>query len=62
MALDTDALEPRKPKPGLKDLSPLSVGELKDYIAGLEAEIARAQSFIDAKEAHKNAAESFFKK
>ncbi|HYH37948.1 MAG TPA: DUF1192 domain-containing protein [Azospirillum sp.] len=62
MALDTDELEPRKPKPAPKDLSTLSVGELKDYIAGLEAEIARARTFIDAKEAHKNAAEALFKK
>lgn len=57
-----DDLEPRKQKPVPKDLTTLSVAELNDYIAELEAEIARARTFIDAKQAHKNAAEAFFKK
>ncbi|MCG5243741.1 DUF1192 domain-containing protein [Azospirillum doebereinerae] len=57
-----DDLEPRKAKPALKDLGALGVAELQDYIAGLEAEIARARAAISAKEAQKNAAEAFFKK
>lgn len=57
-----DDLEPRKQKPAPKDLTTLSVAELNDYIAELEAEIARARGFIDAKQAHKNAAEAFFKR
>ncbi|WP_454018006.1 DUF1192 domain-containing protein [Azospirillum sp. Marseille-Q6669] len=60
--MDIDDLEPRKAKPALKDLTALGVAELKDYIAGLEAEIARARAAIAAKEAQKNAAEAFFKK
>ncbi|NUB09784.1 DUF1192 domain-containing protein [Azospirillum sp. Vi22] len=60
--MDIDDLEPRKAKPALKDLNTLGVAELKDYIAGLEAEIARARAAITAKEAQKNAAEAFFKK
>ncbi len=63
MALDTDDLEPqRKKTPALKDLSGLSVTELKDYIGYLESEIARARVAIDAKQAFKNAAEAFFKR
>lgn len=57
-----DDLEPRKAKPVPKDLTVLGVAELTDYIAGLEAEIARARAAITAKEAQKNAAEAFFKK
>ena len=60
--MDVDDLEPRKAKPVPKDLSSLGVAELKEYIAGLEAEIARARAAIAAKEAQKNAAEAFFRK
>lgn len=63
MALETDDLEPRpKPVPAVKDLSALSVAELQEYIASLESEIARARSAIEAKNAFKTAAESFFKR
>ncbi|SMH51947.1 DUF1192 family protein [Azospirillum agricola] len=55
-------LEPRAAKPAPKDLSVLGVAELNDYIAGLEAEIARARAAIAAKQAQKNAAEAFFRK
>ncbi len=65
MALDTDDLEPR-PVPAAKappkDLGVLSVAELNDYIAGLEAEIERARAAIAAKQAHRSAAESLFKR
>lgn len=63
MAIDSDDLEPqRRAKPALKDLTALGVAELKEYIAGLEAEIARARQAIAAKEAQRNAADAFFKK
>lgn len=55
-------LEPRAAKPKPKDLTALGVAELQDYIAGLEAEIARARAAITTKEAQKSAAEAFFKK
>lgn len=65
MALDTDDLEPR-PVPAAKappkDLGVLSVAELNSYIAGLEAEIERARAAIAAKQAHRSAAESLFKR
>jgi uncharacterized small protein (DUF1192 family) len=37
------------------------VGQLRDYIAELQAEIARAEAGIDAREGHRAAAEAFFR-
>ncbi len=60
--MDTDDLEP-KPKPkGPPDLETLSIVELKEHIAALEAEIARAKAVIAAKEASRGSAEQFFKR
>jgi uncharacterized small protein (DUF1192 family) len=58
--INPDELEP--PRPVLKpiDFQPMSVGELKDYIAALHAEIKRAQDAIAKKEAHKSGIESLF--
>ncbi|MBI1206380.1 MAG: DUF1192 family protein [Azospirillum sp.] len=60
--MDLDELEPRKAKPVLKDLTTLGVAELEHYIAGLQAEIERAQAMIKAKQAQRSSAESFFKR
>jgi len=54
------------PKPAQKLLVPppldmLGIDELRAYITALEAEIARVQSVIAAKDAHKAAAAAFFK-
>ena len=57
--------EPRKKLPDLvlgEDISALSAHELEKRIARLEEEIARCRSAIDARQATKSAAESFFKK
>lgn len=62
MALDTDDLEPRAPKPQPVDLETLSIEELHAYIASMQAEIARVQAVIDTKEGHRNSAEAVFKK
>ncbi|MEI8395913.1 MAG: DUF1192 domain-containing protein [Rhodospirillaceae bacterium] len=62
MAMDTDELEPRKKKPVLKDLHPLSVGDLEEYILGLQAEIERARAMILSKKAALSGAEAFFKR
>jgi len=43
MVMDIDELEPRPTKAPLRDLSPLSVEELGDYIASLETEILRTR-------------------
>ena len=40
----------------------MSVNELRDYIASLEAEIARAEQAIAKKEAHKSGVEALFGK
>ena len=50
--MDPQDLEPRRPAPTPRELDTLSIGELKDYICELEAEISRVRSKIAAKEAH----------
>ena len=58
---EEDLLPGKKPAPP-KDLSLLGVAELEDYIAGLEAEIARAQAEITQKQQHRGGAEALFKR
>jgi uncharacterized small protein (DUF1192 family) len=61
--IDSDDLElPQKAKPKLRDLQPMSIGELEDYIAEMEAEIVRADEMIAKKKAHKSGIESLFGK
>jgi uncharacterized small protein (DUF1192 family) len=60
--MDTDDLEPRKPKAQLRNLEIMGVAELNDYIAELEAEIARVRGVIKAKSSHRVGAENLFKK
>jgi uncharacterized small protein (DUF1192 family) len=60
-AMDTDDLDPVKKKPQKKDLTRMSVGDLKDYIEELKAEIARAEAEIARKTKAKSGAENFFK-
>lgn len=60
--MDEQELEPLTKRQKPKDLEVMSVDALKEYIAGLEAEIERARAAIAAKESHKTAAETFFKK
>jgi uncharacterized small protein (DUF1192 family) len=43
-------------------LEPLGVAELRDYIAQLQAEIARAEAAIARKQGHRTAADSVFRK
>lgn len=56
-----DELEPRKKQAQLKNLEPMSLDELKDYIIELRSEIERAQSEIERKTKTMEAASSFFK-
>lgn len=60
--MDIDDLEPRKPKPQAKNLEPMSIAELNDYIGELEAEIARVRADIAKKTAHRAGVEGLFKK
>jgi uncharacterized small protein (DUF1192 family) len=65
--MDLDELFPDKPKDplvlvGKQDLDPLSVDELYERIALLEAEIERVRAKIAASVNHRATAESLFKK
>jgi uncharacterized small protein (DUF1192 family) len=62
MAFETDDLEPLKKKSQPRNLDPMSVEELREYITNLKAEIARVEDKIKAKQSHASAAASFFKK
>ena len=60
--MDFEDLEPRKQAPKPRDLSSWSVDELNDYIANLQAEIARVREVIGTKQGHRAAADAVFKK
>jgi uncharacterized small protein (DUF1192 family) len=60
--INPDELEPAKANTKPRDLQPMSVKELEDYIGSLEAEIARADAMIAKKQAHKNGIEALFGK
>jgi uncharacterized small protein (DUF1192 family) len=65
MAVDPEELLPRKKMPKIvlgQDLSTLSEHELVSRIAALEDEISRARDAIKARQATKNAADTFFRK
>ncbi len=60
--MDTDDLEPPKPKrlePPI--LEELSIDELEEYIAELEAAAAKARAMIESKKAARGSADSVFK-
>ncbi len=59
--MDADELEPRKKAASLKNLDPMSIEELRDYIVELEGEIGRVREAITRKQAVKAGAEAFFK-
>ncbi len=58
--MDTDDLEPRKKPLVKKDLERMSIGDLKEYIDELKAEIARAEAAIAKKNKARSGAERFF--
>ncbi|HEX2764599.1 MAG TPA: DUF1192 domain-containing protein [Allosphingosinicella sp.] len=65
--MDLEELFPSKPEDPLaqlarQDLDPLSVDELHERIAALEAEIARVRAKIDAAVNHRASAEQLFRK
>lgn len=60
--MDEEDLLPRSKKPEPRNLGVLSIEALGEYIAGLEAEIARVQAEIEAKRAHRSGAEAIFHK
>lgn len=58
--INPDDLDPPRPVAKPADLQGMSIQDLKDYIASLEAEIARAEAMIVQKESHKSGADSLF--
>ena len=54
-------LDPVQKKPVKKDLTRMSVGDLREYIEALKAEIARAEAAIVTKDKARSGAASFFK-
>jgi len=60
--INPDDLDPKTPKTKLRDLQPMSIQELEEYIAALEQEIARADAMIAKKQAHKSGIVSLFGK
>lgn len=59
--MDIEELEPKKQKPQPRNLDVLSIEELNNYIAEMQAEIKRVEEKIAAKKAHINAASGLFK-
>ncbi len=60
--MDADDLQPEKKIEQLKNLEIMSIEALGEYIADLEAEIARVRAQIAEKEKARLGAESVFKK
>ncbi len=59
--MEEDDLQPRKGPAKLRTLDDLSIGELEEYIAELEAEIARVRRDIAKKNQHREGIEDLFK-
>jgi uncharacterized small protein (DUF1192 family) len=62
MAFDLDDLDPRNAKKKPVNLDDLNIGDLKEYVAVLKAEIERVEAKIKSKQGHASVAESLFKR
>ena len=62
MAFDVDDLDPRNAKKKPLNLDEMNIGDLKEYVSVLKAEIERVEAKIRAKEGHASAAASLFKR
>ena len=60
--VDEEDLVPRNQPKKPKDLTLMGIAELEEYIAGLDAEIARARAEIAAKQKQRTGAEALFKR
>ena len=60
--MDEEDLLPRNQPVKPKDLTLLGIAELEEYIAVLDAEIARARAEIAAKRRQRSGAEELFKR
>ena len=61
MCMFDDDLDPIKKKPKQKDLEPMSVSELEEYVLEMQGEIVRVEADITKKKAHQEAVSSLFK-
>jgi uncharacterized small protein (DUF1192 family) len=59
--IESDENEPRHAPAKKRDLVPLSIAELEDYIAEMEGEILRVRDAIAAKRHQRSGAEGLFK-
>ena len=59
--MDTDDLEPPRTPPGKPDLQMMSIEQLGDYVAEMEAEIIRVREVIAVKNEARGAADAVFK-
>ncbi len=60
--MDEQDLTPQKGPTKLRELDPLSIEELEEYIAELEAEIRRVREDIEKKQRHRAGVEGLFKR
>ena len=60
--MDEEELAPRRKVPVKKDLTPLLIAELEEYIAEMETETLRVREAIAAKRRQRGGAESLFKR
>jgi uncharacterized small protein (DUF1192 family) len=60
--MDEEDLVPQRQPPKPKDLTLLGIAELEEYIAGMEAEIARARAEIAVKQKQRSGAEALFRR
>lgn len=59
--MDLEDLEPKTKTPKLRDLDRMSVEELNEYLAVLQAEILRVRAKVDAKTAYLASVAALFK-
>ena len=60
--MDEEDLAPQKAPAKLRALDDLSIEELEEYIAELEAEIRRVRADIEKKQRHREGVEGIFKR
>ena len=56
-----EELDPIKKTPKVRDLAPMSISELEEYIVQMKEEILRVEKDIEKKKTHQDAVSSLFK-
>ena len=60
--MDESELEPRRKKPQPRDLTPIAIAELEEYIVELQGEIERVRGEIERKRRQRTGADALFKR